>query len=1045
MKLNFLDSRLRGNDISIERNWCTITVSMIFGFVLAISNVSAQPLDANHPELLWNTFETDHFVVHYHDGAERTANVIAKIAEEIHPKITGLYGYEPDTKFHFIVKDTDDYANGAAYYYNNKMLIWCTALDYDLRGTTNWLRNVITHEYTHIIQLGAARKAPRPMPAFYFQWIDYEFEKRPDVLYGYPNILASYPIAMTTIPMWFAEGTAQANVPELEYDYWDSHRDMQLRMRALNDSLLPLNDMEVFGKTSLGNEGVYNHGFSLVLYITQKYGADALSDMTQEMKKLHRVDFNKAIEAAIGIDGWQLHEEWASYLKDNYLQKSEIISANEVTGRDFESEGYANLYPKWSSDNEYIYYSSNRGKDYLTSRSIWRKSLETGKAEKIAPEVNSPFDITADGKWMVYSQIVRQKNESYYADIYLRDLEKEKQIRLTRSARAMEPSFSPDEKSLVFVLNKDGTKNIAALELPDREEWRKIKPVTSDSITHITDYRDGTQCWRPRFSPNGEQIVYSMGRDIGREIVLINPDGKNRQIIIDGPGDQRDPAWSSDGNEIYYVSDETGIYNLYKYSLNDESTIALSNVVGSAFMPNVREDGDIVYTEFTGRGFELRILDPTGPVDRFKMIYDQDFIENIPEITFDDTDIDTAETVGYENPFENIFVVPRLAMDYNTFKPGVYLFSSDVLERLFMLAGFSINQKTEFDAFALFDFKALRPTIFLEGYYIKRTDDARFEDPYVIVDEKPGPEPVFDTYGVDYSFHLIEVDGGARWRLFTPVSLEARGVWSRYQAYLNFEDLSSIHYTYFIGRYLQARLDADLTVPMVKGNVHPRKGWAGQLTAAYENNKFFDGFEVNLDKFTLQEKYIPYKYWRLETDVTGWWNPVGKLVFQPRFRGGYLDKQVDPFMHLYSGGLHGMRGYSYYSLGGTRKIIGSLALRHPIYTPKRPRFGWVHFDGLYLGIFGDAGDTWRERDFDFDNVISDAGVELRAKLFSWYGFPTAVTFSAAKGFDQLTVTENNNTTVYDPDWRYYFTLLFDFETIFPSNDQKGRMTNGFGR
>jgi len=46
-----------------------------------------------HPELDWYTIKGEHVEVHYHEGAERTAKVVAKIAEEIWDPICSLYGY----------------------------------------------------------------------------------------------------------------------------------------------------------------------------------------------------------------------------------------------------------------------------------------------------------------------------------------------------------------------------------------------------------------------------------------------------------------------------------------------------------------------------------------------------------------------------------------------------------------------------------------------------------------------------------------------------------------------------------------------------------------------------------------------------------------------------------------------------------------------------------------------------------------------------------------------------------------------------------------
>ena len=85
--------------------------------VFAVSFASSQD-DYYHPELNWHSIETAHFVVHYHDGAERTARVVAKVAEEIYEPVTSLYNHKPDQKVSFVIKDYDDYSNGAAYFFS---------------------------------------------------------------------------------------------------------------------------------------------------------------------------------------------------------------------------------------------------------------------------------------------------------------------------------------------------------------------------------------------------------------------------------------------------------------------------------------------------------------------------------------------------------------------------------------------------------------------------------------------------------------------------------------------------------------------------------------------------------------------------------------------------------------------------------------------------------------------------------------------------------------------------------------------------------------
>ena len=192
---------------------------LILVFTLLTTSIVTSQEIFNHPELNWQTIETKHFLVHFHQGTERTAQEVAKITESVYEPITKMYGHEPDQRVSFVIRDHDDYSNGGAYFYDNKIEIWASAMDFELRGTHPWLWNVVTHEFTHIVQIQTAMKFGRKVPGIYFQWLGYEEERRPDVLYGYPNVLVSYPISGFVVPGWFAEGVAQYNNPKLQYDF----------------------------------------------------------------------------------------------------------------------------------------------------------------------------------------------------------------------------------------------------------------------------------------------------------------------------------------------------------------------------------------------------------------------------------------------------------------------------------------------------------------------------------------------------------------------------------------------------------------------------------------------------------------------------------------------------------------------------------------------------------------------------------------------------------------------------------------------------------
>ena len=149
---------------------------IIFILFLAVSYGQLQWY--NHPELIWETIETDHFKIHYHQGTERSAREAAEVAEYVYAPITQLYDFEPKTKTDIIIKDVDDYSNGSASFFENLIEIWAKPLDFDLRGSHRWMQNVISHEFTHIVQIGKSLKYGNHVWGSYFQKLSYETENR---------------------------------------------------------------------------------------------------------------------------------------------------------------------------------------------------------------------------------------------------------------------------------------------------------------------------------------------------------------------------------------------------------------------------------------------------------------------------------------------------------------------------------------------------------------------------------------------------------------------------------------------------------------------------------------------------------------------------------------------------------------------------------------------------------------------------------------------------------------------------------------------------
>ena len=279
----------------------------------------------NHSELNWHTFETAHFIIHHHNETERSAYEAANIAENIYFQVTSYYEFEPHSKTHIIIKDVNDYANGAAYFFDNKIEISALPLDFRLRGSHNWLQNVITHEFTHIIQIGASMKASIRLPLAFIQIMGYEQEKRKDVLYGYPNKIISYPIPNVSVPPWLAEGAAQFMYPGATNDFWDTNRDMILRDRTINNNLLSFSQMNNFGNKGMGNESVYSQGFAFCNYLVDRFGNDILPSISNGLSNPINYSINRVFKKATGISGDKLFIDWKLSIDEKYYNFCKLL------------------------------------------------------------------------------------------------------------------------------------------------------------------------------------------------------------------------------------------------------------------------------------------------------------------------------------------------------------------------------------------------------------------------------------------------------------------------------------------------------------------------------------------------------------------------------------------------------------------------------------------------------------------------------------------------------------------------------------------------
>lgn len=608
----------------------------------------------------WMTLESEHFEIHFQKGSDQSAQIVSRIAEEVYDSITELYQFVPNTRIHIILRDRQDYANGGAYFYDNKIEIWTSALDTPLRGTRDWYRNVITHEFTHIIQVQASMKRDRKIPAWYLQWLEYEDVRRADVLYGFPTGIFTMPRLSINMPAWFSEGTAQFMRTGLNYDIWDAHRDMILRTRMLSGTTLSLTQMGNFSSnTSLENETIYNQGYAFSTWMARKYGEEILGEITRALsnKGINRIE--KAIKFATGVDGQVLFEQFVEERTTYY--KSAISAISMPAPDTLQGLGFANFNATFTPDGSAVGYLTNGGSDYFrlqmkidslsisektstsstlllesknslfaannpssfganTSRNSHIGHSHTAQNDALCMEtttilnlVNDAFSFSPDGKKVAYSFNWLNKQGELYKDLYVFDIEKndrkrlfdlEIPNRLTYSARVYAPDWHPSEDKLVAISKGDNTLNLVLYDLSAGSG--------NEAITQITNFSHNEQIYVPKWSPDGNYVVFAFMDGKARYIQRLEINSGKIETLIKGEStDFRDPTYSPNGKYLYYSSDKTGIFNIYEVELNESglpiesTTKMLTNVLGGAFMPTVNQEGVIVWSEYIADGYKI--------------------------------------------------------------------------------------------------------------------------------------------------------------------------------------------------------------------------------------------------------------------------------------------------------------------------------------------------------------------------------------------------------------------------------------------------------
>lgn len=535
----------------------------------------------NHPEIKWRTITTEHFSINYYDKTEPALYASWKIAEETYAAIASLFDYKLRNRIELSLADYDDYSNGWADYSSGAIMIWIPDAQMEFRANTTWLRNVISHEITHILSLESNNNRRSTM-------IDMAIDLN---LQGPSESLTLQEIAakITPWPNWFVEGISQLGAERLGHDCWDARREMLLRTAVMARRQLSLDEMGVFSHDSRGNEQVYNQGYSFVKFLVNRCGLDRITAILRNGAS-ERVDFRTEFIERTGRQVESFYAEWLDSLRLSYSVRFPSAGSAETV---LSHGGLTNTVPLVSPDKRFLGYLSS-GRDDAGQTSLLICEYTTGKMIHKIRYAHTSWAFSNDSR-KVYFIKSRDpdRHGSFLNDLFSFDLQTGKTTRITKSGRVYNVAVSPVNGSIGVVTFNKGVFQPGILDSASGSIRNIVKTVIGEPILRLS--------WSPYDSTMfvAEKLVDGVSKLFVYSIVDTTVTN-----LTSNTAREESPYWATDGR-IYFNADYDGVNNIYSINSDGSDLQRYTNTITGCFSPVVIGDSTIVYSGYNASGFTI--------------------------------------------------------------------------------------------------------------------------------------------------------------------------------------------------------------------------------------------------------------------------------------------------------------------------------------------------------------------------------------------------------------------------------------------------------
>ncbi len=556
--------------------------AIILGFVLLSTNYlfgqqTREVFGKNRLQYIefdWKYYSSVNFDVYYYGKGAKSARKATEYLEEEFERITDIVGYSPYFKAKIFIYNSVAEMQQSNVGINNS--------SHRVGGQTDFVKT-----YVEVANPGSTIGLKQELVLGLSELI------LSDMLFGGSLSDMWQNTYLMSLPDWFVKG-ATAYLAK----GWDVEMDDVIRDLMSSGGVSKLN--------KLSKEQSVFAGQSMWNFLVQKYGKNNVNQILNLVRVLRSEE--KSISFTLGVSFKQIMLEWQEYYSNMYNQVSKSYDIpneeNAIVELDADEALTALTLNK---DATKLAFAINKNGKYQ----VFIKDIETGKVEKVIDDGHQVTDQKADKTMPLLNWqnehtlgVVAYKKGNYY--LWLYDVETKSKIAspLRNLEEINSISFSGNGRLAALSANRSGKTDIYLLSV----RRNKIRRLTNDYFDDIN----------PSFIPNSNTIIFSSNRSndtlkvdeesfkkLGSNfnVFTFNLDTTKRVLSRLTNTISYDFApKGKGGGEFFYLSDQKGITNLFRYSIEDSLYLQVTKYAKSIRKYDVNFDKNIfVFAAFSGQ------------------------------------------------------------------------------------------------------------------------------------------------------------------------------------------------------------------------------------------------------------------------------------------------------------------------------------------------------------------------------------------------------------------------------------------------------------